>query len=204
MQISPLYQETADALGIPLEDLLTQISFETGGTLDPRQSGPTTQWGQHRGLIQWGEPQARQYGVDFSSEDAALRSQLGREGAVVRYALDRGFVPGEHQGLDLYSAINAGYVGLNHRSDAHNGGTPGTVADKYNDQMASHRAKVRGLIGDDPGQMRKDRTLRSAGVTDIPEYRRKSREFLGIEDDDQAKRAGRALQQMGLQMMGYA
>ena len=61
------------------------ISYETGGTFDPRKKGPTTQWGQHRGLIQFGEPQARQYGANFSTEQTALDSQLGPNGAVVKY-----------------------------------------------------------------------------------------------------------------------
>ena len=77
MQNLELWQQTADALQVPLEDLLTVASFETGGTLDPRQKGPTTKWGQHEGLIQFGEPQREQYGVDLSSPEAALNSQLG-------------------------------------------------------------------------------------------------------------------------------
>src|SRR5690606_16799416 len=56
--------ETANALGIDPVDLATTISYETGGTFDPTKSGPTTKWGQHRGLIQFGEPQAQQYGVN--------------------------------------------------------------------------------------------------------------------------------------------
>ena len=73
--------ETANALGMDPVDLATIISYETGGTFDPSQAGPTTQWGQHRGLIQFGEPQAREYGVDWNDP---LGSQLGADGAIAR------------------------------------------------------------------------------------------------------------------------
>jgi hypothetical protein len=139
--------ETAEFLQIDPVDLLTVISYETAGTLDPMMRGPTTQWGQHRGLIQFGEPQARQYGVDFSSPQAALASQLGRNGAIVRYLLGNGFEPGMGI-LDLYSTINAGAPGLYHRSDAGNGGAPGTVLDKVNDQMGGHRERALRMLQD--------------------------------------------------------
>ena len=69
--------ETAQSLGMNPLDLATIISYETGGTFDPTKRGPTTQWGQHRGLIQFGEPQARQYGVNWNDP---LGSQLGVNG----------------------------------------------------------------------------------------------------------------------------
>jgi hypothetical protein len=139
--------QTANALGVEPAVVATAMSYETGGTFNPMQAGPTTQHGQHRGLIQFGEPQARQFGVDFSSPQAALNSQLGPDGAVVKYLQNAGVKPG--MGLmDVYSAINAGHVGLNNRSDANNGGAPGTVADKVNNQMAGHRQNAMKLLGD--------------------------------------------------------
>jgi len=135
--------EAANALGIDPIDLATAISYETAGTFDARKAGPTTQWGQHRGLIQFGEPQAQKYGVDWDSPEA---SQLGADGAVVRYLKDTGVRPGMGL-LDVYSAINAGGVGRYNRSDANNGGAPGTVRDKVNSQMAGHRAKALKLFG---------------------------------------------------------
>lgn len=136
-------QETASALGIDPVDLATAISYETGGTFDPTKAGPTTQWGQHKGLIQFGEPQAQKYGVNW--EDP-IGSQLGPNGAVANYLRDTGVKPG--MGLmDIYSAINAGGVGRYNRSDANNGGAPGTVADKVNQQMGGHRAKALALFG---------------------------------------------------------
>lgn len=137
---------TAQALGIDPIDLATTISYETAGTFDPTKAGPTTQWGQHRGLIQFGEPQAKQYGVNW--EDP-IGSQLGPNGAVANYLRDTGVKPGMGL-LDIYSAVNAGGVGRYNRSDANNGGAPGTVADKVNNQMAGHRQKAVALFGGSP------------------------------------------------------
>lgn len=136
-------RESASALGIEPVVLATAISYETAGTFDPSKAGPRTQWGQHKGLIQFGEPQARQYGVDWNDP---VGSQLGANGAVVKYLKAAGVKPG--MGLmDVYSAINAGGVGRYGASDANNGGAPGTVADKVNNQMAAHRAKAEALLG---------------------------------------------------------
>lgn len=140
-------QETADALGIKPVDLATAISYETGGTFDPMKKGPTTQWGQHKGLIQFGEPQAKQYGVDWNDP---VGSQLGANGAIAKYLTDAGVKPGMGM-MDIYSAINAGHVGRYGASDANNGGAPGTVADKVNNQMAGHRAKAEALFADGGG-----------------------------------------------------
>lgn len=135
---------TAQALGISPVDLATVISYETKGTFNPVEPGPTTQWGQHRGLIQFGEPQAKQYGVDWNNP---IGSQLGPDGAVAKYLRDRGVKPG--MGLmDIYSTVNAGAPGLYDRSDANNGGAPGTVADKVNTQMAGHRQRAMAMFGD--------------------------------------------------------
>ena len=133
---------TAKALQIDPVDLATVISYETKGTFDPTIKGPTTKWGTHRGLIQFGEPQAKQYGVDW---DNPIASQLGENGAIVRYLKDAGVKPGMGL-LDIYSAINAGSVGKPNASDAAAGGAPGTVRDKVENQMAGHRAKAQQLF----------------------------------------------------------
>ncbi len=132
---------TSKRIGIDPVDFATAISYETGGTFDPWKKGPTTKWGTHRGLIQWGEPQRKQYGV---TSKTSVGDQVEAAG---RYLVDRGVRPG--MGLmDIYSAINAGGVGLTNRSDAAAGGAPGTVADKVNFQMAGHRRKAQDLIGE--------------------------------------------------------
>lgn len=140
--------ETANAIGADPLDLATTISYETGGTFDPTKAGPTTQWGQHRGLIQFGQPQAKQYGADFSTPETAMSSQLGADGAIANYFRSSGFKPGM-SGMDLYSTVNAGAPGRYGASDENNGGAPGTVADKWNQQMSGHREKAAQLLGGD-------------------------------------------------------
>lgn len=135
-------REAAEALGVDPVDLATAVSYETGGTFNPTQAGPTTQWGQHRGLIQFGEPQAQEYGVDWNDP---YGSQLGAQGAIVKYLKDRGVQPGMGL-LDIYSTINAGAPGLYDRSDANNGGAPGTVRDKVEEQMEGHYKKALALM----------------------------------------------------------
>lgn len=139
--------EAAQALGVDPVDIATAISYETGGTFDPMQQGPTTQWGQHIGLIQFGEPQRAANGVDLSSPDAAIASQLGPNGAVARYLKAAGVQPGMGM-MDIYSAINAGQVGRYDASDANNGGAPGSVRDKVEGQMSGHRANALALLGE--------------------------------------------------------
>jgi hypothetical protein len=154
---------TASSLGIDPIDLATAISYETAGTFDPRKKGPVTQWGQHEGLIQFGEPQAKKYGVNW---DDPVGSQLGADGAVAKYLKDAGVQPGMGM-MDIYSAINAGRVGRYNASDANNGGAPGTVADKVNQQMAGHRAKALAMFAD--AQPQEVASLDpSAGITPMP------------------------------------
>jgi hypothetical protein len=141
--------ETANSLGMHPEDLATIMSYETGGTFNPMKRGPTTQYGRHEGLIQFGAPQRAQFGVDLSSNDAAVSSQLGPDGAVAKYFRAHGWQPGM-SGLDAYSVVNAGRPGRYNASDANNGGAPGSVADKWNNQMAGHRAKALSLLGGEP------------------------------------------------------
>lgn len=131
---------SAGRLGIDPVDLGTAISYETAGTFDPWKAGPRTQWGQHRGLIQWGEPQRQKYGVFQGMPNADQMK------AVERYLIDAGVKPGMGL-LDVYSAINAGRVGRYGASDANNGGAPGTVRDKVERQMADHRAKAARMLG---------------------------------------------------------
>lgn len=131
---------SAGNLGIDPIDLGTAISYETAGTFDPWKAGPTTKYGQHRGLIQWGEPQRREFGVYQGMPNAEQMR------AVEAYLTKAGVRPG--MGLmDVYSAINAGRVGRYNASDAAAGGAPGTVADKVNNQMAGHRRNAMALLG---------------------------------------------------------
>lgn len=137
----------AKARGLDPIDVATAISYETGGKFDPLVKGPTTQWGQHEGLIQFGDPQGVEHGAVFDQgADAAWRSQLDpTNGAVWSYLESTGVKPG--MGLDnIYSAINAGGVNRFTASDANNGGSPGTVADKVAG-MGDHRANAARFLG---------------------------------------------------------
>lgn len=134
--------KTSRDIGVNPVDLATAMSYETGGTFNPWQKGPTTQWGQHRGLIQWGVPQRQRYGV---TKNSSIADQVSAAGAYLR---DAGVEPGMGL-LDIYSAINAGKVGRYNASDAGNGGAPGSVRDKVEKQMGRHRQKALSLIGDD-------------------------------------------------------
>lgn len=141
--IGRLILETANDLQMDPVDLATAISYETAGTFDPVKAGPTTQWGQHKGFIQFGEIQAQENGVDWNDP---VNSQLGAGKAVSKYFRSRGWKPGM-SGMDLYSIINAGAPGRYNASDANNGGAPGTVQDKWLNQMAPHRKKAMAYLG---------------------------------------------------------
>ncbi|RUT88018.1 hypothetical protein EOD14_08270 [Mesorhizobium sp. M7A.T.Ca.US.000.02.1.1] len=138
--LSEAIKNEALRIGADPQDFATVMSYETGGTFDIWQKGPTTKWGQHRGLIQMGEPQRQKYGYykGMSEEDAVHAS--------ANYLVDSGFKPGMGL-LDLYSTINAGAPGLYDRSDAAAGGAPGTVRDKVEQQMEAHKAKAAALLG---------------------------------------------------------
>jgi hypothetical protein len=156
--------QSAHALGIDPVDLGTAISYETAGTFNPLKNGPVTQWGQHRGLIQFGQPQAKQYGVDWNDP---VNSQLGENGAVVKYMRDAGVKPGMGM-LDVYSAVNAGHVGRYNASDANNGGAPGTVADKVATQMAQHRVNAMNMLGGTGGLPTAPPSVAAGGGANYP------------------------------------
>lgn len=132
-------RRTATNLGINPSDLGTAISFETGGKLDHNLWGGSG--GKHLGLIQFGPGEQAKYGV---KPGMPLDEHFT---AVENYLRDRGVKPGMGM-LDLYSTINAGSPGRYNASDAANGGTPGSVADKVSLQMVGHRARANSLLGE--------------------------------------------------------
>ena len=126
---------TATSRGIDPVDLATTIAFETAGSFDPAQPGPTTKWGRHVGLIQMGEPQRKEYGYDPNGD---LGSQFA---AIGRYLDKAGVKPGASL-LDIYPAINAGSVG---RPGAVDMGT--TVAQKVAGMQPFRDKALRLLAG---------------------------------------------------------
>jgi hypothetical protein len=139
-EITNAARATAARLGISPSDLLTAISYETGGTMSPSMWGG--KGGNYLGLIQFGPSEQAKYGVN---EKQTPTDQMG---AVENYLRDRGVKPGMGL-LDVYSTINAGRPGLYDRSDANNGGAPGTVYDKVATQMVGHRARANTMLGDE-------------------------------------------------------
>lgn len=123
------------------EDVLAIISYETAGTFNKNQPGPTTQWGQHVGLIQWGEPQRAEYGI---TDDSTVLEQME---AIGDYLSDRGFT--DKMGIEqAYAAINAGGVSDAHlgMTDENNGGAPGTVSEKVSEQFGPHYENARAVL----------------------------------------------------------
>lgn len=131
-------KQAADELGLPVEDWLTLISYETAGKFSTKIKGGAG--GRYLGLIQFGPEEQKKYGV-YPGQPIGEQMK-----AAVRFMKDRGFKPGMGI-LNAYSTINAGSPGRFNASDANNGGAPGTVADKVRDQMAGHRAKAIALLG---------------------------------------------------------
>lgn len=128
---------SARRLQVSPVDLATAISYETGGRYDPNLWGG--KGGNYLGLIQFGPEERQRYGV---REGQSAPEQMQ---AVESFLRDRGVRPGMGL-LDIYSTINAGAPGLYNRSDAANGGAPGTVADKVAG-MAQHANSARALLG---------------------------------------------------------
>jgi hypothetical protein len=131
----------AEQLGVAAKDLLTVMSFETGGKLRPDTPGPITpQWGRHFGLIQWGERGAAQrYGV---SPNDSITEQVIAAG---KYLQDAGVKAGDGL-MKIYAAVNTGHVSTGHRSDSKVGGTWGSANEKVLYQMDDHKARAEGLL----------------------------------------------------------
>jgi len=147
------------------QDIMTIYSYETGGTMDPWQKGPVTpQWGQHRGLIQWGEEQRNKYGV---TQDMSVRDQVMASG---QYFKDRGVKQGDGL-LPMYASVNAGHASKIHASDANNGGAPGTVLDKVRDQMSGHQKNAAGWLGKDYVPSKTDNRSPDEPYVPFPEER---------------------------------
>lgn len=138
MSIADAFRATAAQIGARPVDLATVASYESGGKLNPAVMGGAG--GRYAGIFQFGPWEQQHYGI---SNRSTAEDQVAAAG---KFLVDRGFKPGMGL-LDMYSAINAGRVGRYNASDAGNGGAPGTVRDKVEQQMGGHRAKAEALLG---------------------------------------------------------
>jgi TP901 family phage tail tape measure protein len=125
----------AQKLGVSPLDLATIISFETAGTFSPSIRGGAG--GNYQGLIQFGAPERRQYGV---TPGQSFEEQV--MGPVVRYFQDRFKGVGmSTQGaslLDLYTTVLAG----NPRANRNARDSFGTSAVSGVQRMEPHRQKA--------------------------------------------------------------
>ena len=129
---------SAGRLGLTPVEWGGLMSYESG--LNPGRWGGAG--GRHVGLIQFGPSEQRQFGVTGRE---TFQEQLPKAEA---FLLARGYEPG--MGLmQAYSTVNAGSPGMLNASDAKNGGMPGTVADKVNNQFGPHFRKVSAFLGGD-------------------------------------------------------
>lgn len=129
---------SAGRLGLTPVEWGGLMSYESG--LNPGRWGGAG--GRHLGLIQFGPSEQKQFGVTGRE---TFQEQLPKAEA---FLLSRGYEPG--MGLmQAYSTVNAGSPGMLNASDAKNGGMPGTVADKVNNQFGPHFRKVSAFLGGD-------------------------------------------------------
>ncbi|RWF33719.1 phage tail length tape measure family protein [Mesorhizobium sp.] len=127
----------AEQLKVNVKDILTAISYETGGTFNPAIRGGAGN--NYVGLFQAGPAVQSKYGIDQGS---SIQAQLE---AMAKYLTDAGVKAGDGL-LQIYAAINAGNAKNINASDEKNGGMPGTVLDKVSDQMGDHEAKAEGIL----------------------------------------------------------
>lgn len=99
----------AEALGLDAAEVAAVMSFETGGTFDPKIMGGDG--GKYLGLIQFGQNEQRQYGITQNSTPEQWTA------AITKFMGDRGFKPG--MGIeDFYSTILTGGPGRHDRKDS--------------------------------------------------------------------------------------
>lgn len=148
----------ADKLGVSPLDYATLMLYETAGTLNPWQKGPTTKWGTHRGTIQYGESQARTYGAHRGQ---SFFDQV--TGSNVRYLQDRGVRPGADL-LTMYKAVNGGNVGASGNASDGYGTINSHVARMIRERRPQAEALLRGAgagrgnISDEVGRMLEDQS----------------------------------------------
>ncbi|MDO5658286.1 MAG: tape measure protein [Paracoccus sp. (in: a-proteobacteria)] len=170
----------SERLGIAARDLLAVMSFETGGKLRPDVMGPTTKWGQHFGLIQFGEPQGRRYGV---SPQSSITDQVEAAG---RYLVDAGVRAGDSL-ANVYAAVLSGNARNVTASDLAAGGVVSNVTDAVNGrQFDGHIARAEALLGAYGGVVN-EVEQRERDLVDAQKDAQRAAEDLAKERERQAK-----------------
>lgn len=144
---------SAGRLGLTPVEWGGLMSYESG--LNPGRWGGAG--GRHLGLIQFGPSEQKQFGVTGRE---TFQEQLPKAEAFLRA---RGYEPGMGL-LQAYSTVNAGSPGLLNASDAKNGGMPGTVAEKVQNQFGPHFKKVSAFLGGDAAMTMPAETATAAPV----------------------------------------
>lgn len=129
---------SAGRLGLSPVEWGGLMSYESG--LNPARWGGAG--GRHLGLIQFGPSEQKAFGVTGRE---SFQEQLPKAEA---FLLSRGYEPGMGL-LQAYSTVNAGSPNRLNASDAKNGGMPGTVAEKVQNQFGPHFKKVSAFLGGD-------------------------------------------------------
>ncbi|APZ53143.1 Phage tail length tape-measure protein 1 [Salipiger abyssi] len=163
----------ADQLGIAAKDLLTVMSYETGGTFSTSIANPTT---GATGLIQFMPDNLKRYGVNAQS---SITDQVIASG---QYLADAGVKAGDNL-LRIYAAINAGSPDKIYASDAKNGGAPGTVLDKVQGQMSAHEARATGLLAAYGGAVEEETKAISDREKALKEEIKTRKENLRVRED---------------------
>lgn len=123
----------ANRFGLDPSTVAAVMSYETGGSFSPTIMGG--KGGQYMGLIQFGPPERKKYGIDKASSPEDWTKAIGD------FLQDRGFKKGMGV-LDLYSTINAGTPGRYNASDGN-----GTVKSHVASILEEHQAKARNWLG---------------------------------------------------------
>lgn len=133
-----LITDLAEKMGLSAKDLLTAISFETGGTFNPNQMGGAD--GKYRGLIQFSPDNQAKYGIDGTE---TIEQHLA---AIEAYLKAAGVKEGD--GLaQIYAAILAGDARKTNASDIANGGVVSNVMDAVGGpQFDGHEKRVEGIL----------------------------------------------------------
>ena len=102
-EMATAIRKVAKERGLDPNDLAGIMSFETGGTMDPRKWGGDG--GRYRGLIQWSPENRERYFAKYGGfEKATIAQQVEEAG---RYLADRGVRRGDSL-TSIYSAVLAG------------------------------------------------------------------------------------------------